>query len=177
MDELHRTEKPRHGESTVHRPPDSSVLEEEVPGVLKEAVTTSAEEMYRHVQTRRDKEISRRRWGKILIVIGAVTLLDCCAPFPIPLVGPPAIIVGLALMIIGGALMYSGPRMKETNQAIMVAMKYGNQLSVPRLAVEMDVTLDQAEKIIDQLVKKGIAEIDLDTKDPDSGIIYKIKGI
>ncbi len=176
MDELQRTEKPRQKKTAIHRPIGSR-LEEEIETGEDLTRKSSAEEAYQRFSAQRDKEIARRRWGKIVFVIGAVTLLDWCAPVPVPLVGPPAIVVGLALMLIGGAVLYRGPRMKETNEAILIAMKYGNQLSVPRLAVEMDITLEQAEKIIDALVKKGIAEIDLDTKDPDSGIIYKVKGI
>lgn len=176
MDELHRTEKPRQTKSKVHEPVDSEISQE-TAGVDQEARKISAEEMYQRVSARRDRTVHRRLSGTVLMVIGAVTLLDSCSPYPVPLIGLPSIVVGLILMIIGGALRYRGPRMKETNQAIMIAMQYGNQLSVTRLAVEMDVTLEQAEKIIDTLVKKGIAEIDLDTVDPDSGIIYKIKGI
>lgn len=176
MDERERTHRPRELDSRAPRE-----REPQFPEALTRTDTaaqkTRVEQIYERVRGERDKELSRNRWGKVLIVIGVVTLLDWCAPIPIPLVGPPAIVVGLALIIAGGALLYRGPRMKGTNQAIMVAMKYGNQLSVPRLAVEMDVSLEEAEEIIDTLVKKGIAEIDLDAKDPDSGIIYKVKGI
>ena len=80
-------------------------------------------------------------------------------------------------MIVGFILSLPSPRMKKTNEAIMVAMRHGNRLSVARLALEMDITLDKAEQIIQTLVHKGIAEIDLESDDPQEGIIYKIKGI
>jgi hypothetical protein len=41
----------------------------------------------------------------------------------------------------------------------------------------LDVSFEKAEKIIRELVRSGVAEIDLDQKDPDQGITYKIKGL
>jgi predicted transcriptional regulator len=60
---------------------------------------------------------------------------------------------------------------------MVIAMKHGNRLTVPRLALEMDITLEKAEKIIDKLVKNGVAEIDLEDRDSDGALTYKIKGI
>ena len=45
------------------------------------------------------------------------------------------------------------------------------------LALEMDISFNKAEKIIQELVRSGIAEIDLDHKDPDHTITYRIKGL
>jgi len=40
----------------------------------------------------------------------------------------------------------------------------------------MDISFQKAEKIIQELVRSGIAEIDLDYKDPDHSLVYKIRG-
>ena len=69
------------------------------------------------------------------------------------------------------------PRLKNTNEAVLIAMKYGNRLTATTLALEMDISFGKAEKIIQELVRSGIAEIDLDRKDPDHTITYKIKGL
>ena len=60
---------------------------------------------------------------------------------------------------------------------MLVAMKYDYRLTAPRLALEMDITFARAEKIIQELVRSGIAEIDLDHKDRDDTITYRIKGL
>ena len=85
--------------------------------------------------------------------------------------------VGAALVLVGSGLLLQGPRLRDTNEAILVAMKYGNRLTVPRLALEMDISLKKAEKIIRRLMSNGVAEIDLDADDPEDGITYRIKGI
>jgi hypothetical protein len=137
------------------------------------------EDLARKVQAGLGKSSSREKWAKGFMILGAITILDSCFPFPIPLMGPPAIILGSVLILIGTAMYvqtgHSGR--KDTTEAIYVAVKYHNRLTVPRLVVEMDISLGRAEKIIQTLVNKGIAEIDLDANDPDGGITYKIKGL
>ena len=137
----------------------------------------SSEEIVRKVQEGRNREASRKRWGWILFCLGVITILNSCSVVPIPLVGPMAIWVGTALAAIGAGILVSRRKMKDTNEAIMVAMKYGNRLTVARLSLEMDLSLTKAEKIIRKLVESGIAEIDLDQDRPDDGIVYKIKGL
>jgi uncharacterized membrane protein YkoI len=48
---------------------------------------------------------------------------------------------------------------------------------VSRLALDMDISFKRAESIIQELVRGGIAEIDLDDQDPDHSIVYKIRGV
>jgi len=138
---------------------------------------TRSEEALTRLRSQRETEASRRKWGKVLIVAGLVTALDSCSVFPIPLIGPPAILAGAVMVLAGSALLIRSPRMRETNEALMIAMKHDNHLTVPRLALEMDITLKKAERIIQKLVRQGIAEIDLDDDDPDGGISYKVRGI
>ena len=67
--------------------------------------------------------------------------------------------------------------MRDTNEAMLIGMKNNNRLTVPLLALEMDISLTKAEKIINRLMKNGVAEIDLSADDPDGGITYKLKGV
>ena len=91
--------------------------------------------------------------------------------------GSTTILAALALIGGGSALLTWRPRLKNTNEAILIAMKYGNRLTAMTLALEMDISFNKAEKIIQELVRSGIAEIDLDHKDPDHTITYKLKGL
>jgi hypothetical protein len=144
---------------------------------LGQRIETGSEKVLRSLLDQQEKKSKRKTWGKGLIVVGAVTILDSCSFFPIPLVGPFAIWAGSAMILVGCALLIEAPRMRETNEALMIALKNGNRLTVPRLALEMDISFKRAEKIIQKLVRNGVAEIDLDEGDPDSGITYRIKGV
>jgi hypothetical protein len=77
----------------------------------------------------------------------------------------------------GFALTTLRPKLKDTNEAMLVALKYGYRLTAARLALEMDISFAKAEKILQELVRSGTAEIDLDSKDPDNTITYRIKGL
>lgn len=146
-------------------------------GPVIEMEKVGAEETLERIRRDRDKAASRRIWGRVLVVLGAITVLDSCSVFPIPLIGPPALFIGCALMLIGAGFLARVPRMRETNEALMIALRHDNRLTVPLLALEMDITLERAEKIIGKLVKSGVAEIDLDDSNDDGGITYRIKGI
>ncbi len=157
--------------------------EEESPGGFKEdskgskAEKMRAEAIINDLKAREEKERFRRTLGKVLVVLGIVTILDSCAVFPIPLIGPPSIFIGALISVIGLGVLASKTKMKLTNEALKVAINNNNRLTVARLALELDISLDKAEKIIKQFVKKGIAEIDIDSQDPSEGLVYKIRGI
>lgn len=135
------------------------------------------EKFIENLKIREEKEQFRRTVGKVLVVLGIVTILDSCAVFPIPLIGPPSIFIGGLISVIGLGVLASKTKMKLTNEALKVAINNNNRLTVARLALELDISLDKAEKIIKQFVKKGIAEIDIDSQDPTEGLVYKIRGI
>lgn len=158
---------------------DRSAANERLSGLgeLGRRTTTSSEKVLQRVLGQQERKSTRKKWGTGLIIVGAVTLLDSCSFFPIPLVGPPAIWAGSAMILVGCALLIEAPRMRETNEAVMIGLKNGNRLTVPRLALEMDISFKRAEKIIQKLVRNGVAEIDLDEDDPDGGITYRIKGV
>ncbi len=124
------------------------------------------------------RRASRRKWsGRGLIVLGVIIILTSCPLYAFSLIGPQTLFTGLVMMAGGSALLAWRPRLKDTNEAILVAAKYGNCLTAARLAMEMDISFEKADKIIQELVKRGIAEIDLDHKDPSHSIVYRVKGL
>jgi hypothetical protein len=126
----------------------------------------------------REKTGLRRKWtGRGLIVIGASVLMGSCPLYAFSLIGPHTVMAGLALIAAGSGFIAWRPRLRDTNEALVIAVKHDNYLTVPRLALEMDVTFEKADKIIQELVKTGIAEVDMDHKDPDHAIWYRIKGL
>ena len=121
---------------------------------------------------------SRGKWaGRLLIVFGVILMLGSCPFYVISGAGSGTILAALAFIGGGSALLAWRPRLKNTNEAVLIAMKYGNRLTATTLALEMDISFGKAEKIIQELVRSGIAEIDLDHKDPAHSITYKIKGL
>jgi hypothetical protein len=137
----------------------------------------STDQVLRELVRQKEAKGWRRKWGKGLVVAGVVTVLGSCSILPLPLLKLPGVWLGAVMLLIGMVLLARGPRLKETNEALLVAVRYNNRLTVPRLALEMDVSLEKAEKIIQELVRKDVAEIDLDHNVPDSGLVYKIKGL
>ncbi|MFC1835717.1 PepSY domain-containing protein, partial [Thermodesulfobacteriota bacterium] len=144
-----------------------------VGGLLFQAQT-----ILRSLEDENRKKRSRMKWGGLaMVLLGLATTMASCPFYAITLIGPETVLVGLGLLVVGGFLMFLRPRIKDTSRAMMVALKYGNVLTVPRLALEMDISFDKAEKIIKEMVQKDIAEIDLDHKDSDDSLVYRIKGL
>jgi hypothetical protein len=141
-------------------------------------VSLSTEETAQGLLREREKRTSRRKWaGRGLIVFGMAIVMGSCPLYAFSVVGPGTIMAGLVLIAGGAGLIAWRPRFKDTNEAILVALKHGNRLTTPGLALEMDITFEKSEKIMRELVKNGIAEIDLDHKDADHTIVYRIKGM
>jgi hypothetical protein len=146
--------------------------------------TLTGEEIVREYLGERKQKAIRRKWtGRIMIVFGIMTMLSSCPFYALALIPGQSVMAGVAVMIAGiaiaaggGAILAWRPRLKDTNEALIVALKHGNRLTVSRLALEMDISFQKAEKIIQELVRSGIAEIDLDYNDPDHSIVYKIRG-
>lgn len=126
----------------------------------------------------RDRIASRRKWtGRGISLLGAGILLSSCAISIFSTTGLYTAGLGIGLLVSGLALSSWKPRLKDTTEALIAAHKYDNILNTARLALEMDISPDRAEQILQELVRKGIAEIDLDHKTTDSNIIYRIKGL
>ncbi len=86
-------------------------------------------------------------------------------------------LAGLGATAAGAALALSRPKIGETSQALLIAMRYGSTLTVTRLALEMDISFKKAERILQDLVKSGIAEIDLAHSDAADSLVYRIRGL
>jgi len=157
--------------------PEGHVFQKPEGLAARQRTVSTREIIDGHVKERARKA-TRRKWGgRGLLIFGAVITLGSCPPYAFSLIGPQTIMIGLAMIAGGSALLAWRPRLKDTNEALLVAMKYGNSLTAARLALEMDVSFEKAEKIIRELVRSGVAEIDMDQKDLDQGITYKIKGL
>lgn len=140
--------------------------------------TVSAREIVERHLKERTAQVHRLKWGgRGLIMLGVATAVGSCPMYALSVIGPQTIMVGLGLVAGGAALLAWKPRLKNTNEALLVAVKHGNYLTVPRLALEMDISLEKSEKIIQELVRSGIAEIDLDSQDPDQPIVYRVRGL
>lgn len=126
----------------------------------------------------RERLASRRKWaGRGLGLLGSMTLLSSCAISIFSTTGLYSAGLGLGLLIAGIALSSWKPRLKDTTEALIAAHKYGNTLNTARLALEMDVSPQKAEAILQELVRNGIAEIDLDQNSGDGSYYYRIKGL
>jgi hypothetical protein len=136
------------------------------------------EDIARRYEAALRKKYRRRKWfGGGLIVLGMALLLSTCPFYAFSLIGPETVLAALAMILGGGVSLALKPKMKATTQALLIAAKNENALTTTRLALEMDIKFSKAEKIIQELVRMGIAEIDLDHKDPGDGLVYKIKGL
>lgn len=169
-----RTEHQPYSSREDVRVRDDDLLDE----VARAESRARAEEIINTYRKNYRRKASTRKWaGGILSGLGMATFLTACPFYSLTLIGPETVLAGLGLTVAGGLLFFIRPQTSPTNRALMIAMKYGNALTVPRLALEMDVSFDKAEKVLRQLVKSGMAEIDLDHKDPDGSIVYKVKGL
>lgn len=149
------------------------------------ARTLTTQEVVNAYLRERNQKATRRKWtGRIMILFGIATMLGSCPFYALALIPGQSVIAGLAIMIAGltiaaggGALLSLRPRLKDTNEALLVALRHGNRLTVSLLALEMDISFQKAEKIIRELVRSGIAEIDLEYRDPNHSTVYKIQGL
>lgn len=163
---------------------ERTVKTEDVLDLLKKARGRSdqggltAEQLVQKHQQEKIRKASRRKWaGRGLIAFGSALILGSCPLYALSLIGPYSIAAGLVLIAGGSALMAWKPKLRDTNEALLIAAVHGNFLTAPRLALELDISLAKADSIIQELVRTGIAEIDLDQNDPDKPIVYKIRGL
>jgi uncharacterized membrane protein YkoI len=168
---------------TVEKP-NASIrdLEEELREIRavpaeKQKRQLAKEVVERHERKSRQQARNRKILGGSLSLIGLATTVTSCPLYAMSLTGPELTIAGLVVIVIGGLLILIRPKHKDSTDALMVALKSGNSLTVARLALELDISVERAEKIIRELVSSGIAEIDLDQTDPDDSLVYRIKGL
>lgn len=122
----------------------------------------------------------RRLAGSALIVFGVLNILNFYSPRPIPTVGPQAFVIG-GLFVVLGILVRNGfnlpsffgsrnpsdydsqggkPRRPDPLLAVRtlrLAAESKGSLSVAQTAIELNVSLDEAESALDECVRKGSA--------------------
>ncbi len=131
----------------------------------------------RHERKLRGKSRTRKVIGGLLSLVGVGTVTTACPFYALAFIGPETIGIGLLMLIAGAALIFIQPKLKDTHQAMLVAARNNNILTIPRLALEMDISFKRAEEIIKELVNNDIAEMDIDNKDSDGALVYRIKGL
>ena len=154
---------------------------------MRDSMSEAHELSLRHHRGARLKS-SRRKWiGWGLLSLGLVTTIGV---LPFYLIGAAylgtglflgfssvLLLAGLVVAITGGTLAMSKPKVGETGQALIIAMKHENTLTVTRLALEMDISFKKAERILQDLVKSGVAEIDLEKSDTEGTLVYRVRGL
>ena len=164
-------------------PGESELFETGESSAVSQRRTREEEELRAQlISKEHESKYNRTAWrnriiGATLSLLGMGTMVSACPMSLFTTIGPETAIFGLGLIIAGGVFLFRKPKVKDTNRALMIALKYGNVLTVSRLALEMDISFDKAEKIIQELVRKGIAEIDLEGEGADHSLIYRIKGL
>ena len=122
----------------------------------------------------------RRLAGSALIVFGALNILNFYSPRPIPTVGPQAFVIG-GLFVVLGILVRNGfnlpsffgsrkqseydslsgkPRRPDPLLAVRtlrLAAESKGTLTVAQTAIELNVSLDEAENALEECVRKGSA--------------------
>jgi hypothetical protein len=131
----------------------------------------------KHEKKLRDKSRTRKFIGGLLVLLGIGTVTTACPFYALAFIGSETIIAGLLMLIIGVGLFFLRPKLKQTHQAMLVAARHDNELTVPRLALEMDISFKKAEEIIKELVANDIAEMDIESRAADDALVYKIKGL
>ncbi|MBD3307570.1 hypothetical protein GF339_14135 [candidate division KSB3 bacterium] len=118
----------------------------------------------------------RRRmysWG--LIALGVITYLDAGWRFPIWLTGIWAFVLGTILIVIGVTMLVATYKL-PIEEALLFASTQQGKITAPSLSLGMNITLETAELILDQLVKKGYAQVS--TEDMEEGaVVYRISGV
>lgn len=150
----------------------------EVSGKEFESGITGASSTIQDYLKQRSLLASKWKWaGRGLSLLGAMTLLSSCAITIFSSTGLYSAGIGVALLISGLIVSSWKPRLKDTTEALIAAHKYGSVLNTTRLSLEMDISPDKAEAILRELVRSGMAEIELDQQSKDGNLNYRIKGL
>lgn len=149
---------------------------------LREPQTTDHPHQVKAMLAEYERKLRARRWKRRIAAVGlglfgvAVTVPSCILS-AFATVGAYTTGLGILMLVAAGLLIGLDPKGEDVNRAIMAALRGGGVLTVIRLALELDISTEKAEKIIGELVRKGVAEIDLAASGPDGSIVYRIKGL
>lgn len=126
------------------------------------------------------KDLNKRRkkqrligWGGI--GLGILTYLDAGWTFPIWLTGIWAFGLGTIFIVIGFIFLSSSYKL-PVREALLFASTQDGKVTVPSLSLGLNITLETAELILEDLVKQGYAQVS--TEEMEEGtVVYKIAGI
>jgi hypothetical protein len=129
-----------------------------------------------------ERKLRTRRWKRrigavVLGLFGVAVTVPSCILSAFATAGWWLTALGVLMILAAGLLLYMDPRGNDANHAIMCGLRHGGSLTVLSLALDMDISTEKAEKIINELVRKGIAEIDLGASGSDGAIVYRITGL
>jgi hypothetical protein len=128
-----------------------------------------------YIKRLNDRRKKQRMIGWGGVGLGILTYLDAGWKFPIWLTGIWAFGLGTIFIVIGLIFLSSSYKL-PIREALMFASTKQGMLTAPSLALGLNVTLETAELIIDQLAKKGYARVS--DEDMEEGVVvYKITGI
>ena len=133
------------------------------------------EDTLQYVKSLNDRRKRRRMYGWGLLSLGVLTYLDAGWRFPIWLTGIWAFALGTPLIIAGTVMLISTWKL-PIREALLFARIHGGKITAPSLSMGLDITLETSELILEELTRKGYAQIS--TEDMEEGeIIYKISGV
>ncbi len=115
----------------------------------------------------------QKRHGWIFMVLGGFIFLDSYAPFPIPLVGPISLLIGFVLFCYG-YYQYNGYRSLPVYEALQVAHSHNGQVTRTELFVALQMTPEQTDLLIQELIKNGFFEPIEDETNADSELRYRL---
>lgn len=111
-----------------------------------------------NIEEFRKKRKFKYKLGFALFLGGLICLiLDCTTSFPTPIRGAYVYTWWVPIMTVGGIFYYLSKRL-PLEEAIGIAKKHGNELTVIDLVGEMSVTLNTAEATLRKLQRKGYAK-------------------
>jgi hypothetical protein len=131
-----------------------------------------------YVKTLNARRKRRRMYGWCGLLFGILAYIDGAAGESLPpiwLTGIWAFFIGTPI-VIWGLIMIQTSYQLPIREALLFASLQNGETTVPELSLGLDVTLETAEIIMRQLVKKGYAQVDSGAMEEGS-IVYKISGL
>ena len=119
----------------------------------------------------RKKREKRLAW--IFTILGGIVLLDSAVPFPIPLVGGPAIILGGALLCFGYYQFHVYRRL-PVYEAVQFVQSLDRHFTRTDLFLALQLSPETTDQLIQALIQNGFIE-PIDTElAPESDIQYRV---
>ena len=120
----------------------------------------------------------RRFYGWFWILFGIAAYIDGASGTSLPpiwLTGIWGFVIGTPLVILGVALVAASYKL-PIREALLFSSIQDGKITVPTLSMGLDISLETSEVIVDQLVKKGYAQVA--TEEMEEGVVvYKISGL